>query len=140
MRKVAGVAEVNAWGGYVRQYHVVLSPEALLKFNLTMDDVFEALQKNNDNVGGGLTTASGISQMVHGIGRVELHGLGRNVCQGTDSLEPLVVAVVRPAPVRLGIVPPFVVGSLALAPTLPTPGCLEFLFFPLPAHLRSRPR
>lgn len=70
LRKVPGVAEVNAWGGDVKQYHVIISPEALLKYDLVMDDVFEALEKNNDNVGGGLITSSGISQMVHGIGRV----------------------------------------------------------------------
>jgi len=70
LRKVPGVAEVNSWGGEVRQYHVVISPVALLKFNLTLDQVFEALEKNNANVGGGLITAAGVSQMVHGIGRV----------------------------------------------------------------------
>ena len=70
LRKVSGVAEVNSWGGEVRQYHVVVSPAALLKYDLTLDDVFEALESNNDNVGGGLITSSGVSQMVHGIGRV----------------------------------------------------------------------
>ena len=70
LRKVPGVAEVNSWGGEVRQYHVVISPAALLKFDLTLDQVFEALEKNNANVGGGLITAAGVSQMVHGLGRV----------------------------------------------------------------------
>ena len=70
LRKVSGVAEVNAWGGEVKQYHVVVDPEALLKFDLTMDDVFVALERNNTNVGGGLITTGGVSQMVHGIGRV----------------------------------------------------------------------
>ncbi len=70
LRKVPGVAEVNAWGGQVRQYHVVLAPEALLKFDLTMDHVFDALERNNTNVGGGLITSGGVSQMVQGVGRV----------------------------------------------------------------------
>ncbi len=70
LRKVPGVAEVNAWGGEVKQYHVVVDPEALLKFDLTMDDVFDALERNNTNVGGGVITAGGVSEMVHGIGRV----------------------------------------------------------------------
>lgn len=70
LRKVSGVAEVNSWGGEVRQYHVVVSPSALLKFNLTLDDVYEALEANNGNVGGGVLTTSGVSQLVHGIGRV----------------------------------------------------------------------
>lgn len=70
LRKVPGVAEVNSWGGDVKQYHVVVSPDALLKFDLTLDQVSEALQQNNQNVGGGLITSGGQSQMVHGIGRV----------------------------------------------------------------------
>ena len=70
LRKVPGVAEVNSWGGDVKQYHVVVSPEALLKFDLTLDRVSEALRQNNQNVGGGLITSGGQSQMVHGIGRV----------------------------------------------------------------------
>lgn len=70
LRKVPGVAEVNAWGGEVRQYHVVVSPNALLNYDLTLDDVFESLEKNNQNVGGGVITSGGVSQMVHGIGRV----------------------------------------------------------------------
>ena len=70
LRKVPGVAEVNSWGGYEKQYHVVVSPEALLKYDLTLGDVFEALEKNNQNVGGGVLTSGGQSQLVHGLGRV----------------------------------------------------------------------
>ncbi len=68
--KVAGVAEVNSWGGYERQYHVIVSPTALVKYGVTMQDVFEALEQNNRNVGGGLVVASGQALLVHGLGRV----------------------------------------------------------------------
>lgn len=70
LRKVPGVAEVNSWGGEVRQYHVVVSPQALLKYDLTLDKLYEALRQNNDNVGGGIITSGGVSQLVHGVGRV----------------------------------------------------------------------
>jgi len=70
LRKVAGVAEVNSWGGEVKQYHVVVSPPALLKYDLTLEDVHQALRDNNDNVGGGVITSGGVAQLVHGIGRV----------------------------------------------------------------------
>jgi heavy metal efflux system protein len=70
LRKVPGVAEVNSWGGDVRQYHVVVSPEALVKYGLTLDDVFAALEANNRNVGGGVITSGGWSQLVQGVGRV----------------------------------------------------------------------
>jgi cobalt-zinc-cadmium resistance protein CzcA len=70
LRKVAGVAEINSWGGFERQYHVVVSPEAMIKYNLTLDDVFEALEQNNQNVGAGQIVSSGQSLLVHGLGRV----------------------------------------------------------------------
>jgi len=91
LRKVPGVAEVNSWGGKVRQYHVIVSPDALLKFDLTLDDVHEALEKNNDNVGGGLLTAAGVSQTVHGLGRVT----------NIEQIEAIVVASHRGSPVRI---------------------------------------
>lgn len=70
LRKVAGVAEINSWGGFERQYHVVVSPENLIHYNLTLDDVFEALEANNRTVGGGQVLSSGQSFLVHGLGRV----------------------------------------------------------------------
>ena len=70
LRKVRGVAEVNSWGGLEKQYHVVVDPELLLKFDLGLADVVEALEKNNRNVGGGRVTVSGQDLLVHGIGRV----------------------------------------------------------------------
>jgi cobalt-zinc-cadmium resistance protein CzcA len=70
LRKVPGVAEVNSWGGKVKQYHVVVSPPALLKYDLTLDDVYHALETNNANVGGGIIASGGVAQLVHGVGRV----------------------------------------------------------------------
>ncbi|MCA9250271.1 MAG: CusA/CzcA family heavy metal efflux RND transporter [Phycisphaerae bacterium] len=70
LRKVPGVAEVNSWGGNEKQFHVIVSPEALLKYDLTLDDVFETLEENNHNVGGGQVISGGESRLVHGIGRV----------------------------------------------------------------------
>jgi cobalt-zinc-cadmium resistance protein CzcA len=70
LRKVAGVAEINSWGGFERQYHIIVSPEAMIKYHLTLDDVFEAMRQNNHNVGGGQIVSSGQSFLVHGLGRV----------------------------------------------------------------------
>lgn len=70
LRKVSGVAEVNSWGGYEKQYHVVVDPDSLLKFNLSLEDVMRALRENNRNVGGGKVTISGRDLLIHGVGRV----------------------------------------------------------------------
>ncbi|MBI4661183.1 MAG: efflux RND transporter permease subunit [Verrucomicrobia bacterium] len=68
LRKVRGVAEVNSWGGFEKQYHVVVEPERLVKYRLTLEELIEALQANNQNVGGGQVVRSGESLLVHGIG------------------------------------------------------------------------
>ena len=91
LRKVPGVAEVNSWGGYEKQYHVVVAPEALLKYDLTLGDVFEALERNNQNVGGGVLTSGGQSQLVHGLGRVA------SIAQ----IENIVVSAIDGAPTRI---------------------------------------
>ncbi|MEZ4387176.1 MAG: CusA/CzcA family heavy metal efflux RND transporter [Candidatus Krumholzibacteriia bacterium] len=70
LRKVPGVAEVNSWGGKVRQFHVVVAPERLARYDLALDDVIAALEANNRNVGGGVVTVGGQASLVHGVGRV----------------------------------------------------------------------
>ena len=67
LRSVAGVAEVNTWGGESRQYHVLADPERLVKFDLTLDDVLQALAANNLNVGGGYIVQAGELHVVQGI-------------------------------------------------------------------------
>ena len=54
LKSVAGVNEINSFGGYFKQYQVVVSPEKLLKYALTVDDVYTAIGSNNENVGGNL--------------------------------------------------------------------------------------
>lgn len=67
LRSVEGVAEVNGWGGYERQFQVVVDPAKLLKHGMTLEEVAEALRANNANVGGGVVHRSGESLLVHGI-------------------------------------------------------------------------
>lgn len=68
LRKVRGVAEVNSWGGYEKQFHVIVEPELVIKYGLTFDSVFEALESNNRSVGGGQVVTSGEAMLVHGLG------------------------------------------------------------------------
>ncbi|MEI8063721.1 MAG: CusA/CzcA family heavy metal efflux RND transporter [Verrucomicrobiota bacterium] len=68
LRKVPGVAEVNSWGGYEKQYHVIVDTDRLIKHQLTFEQLIEALEANNRNVGGGQIVRSGESLLVHGIG------------------------------------------------------------------------
>ncbi len=49
---VAGVADVASWGGELKQYEIAVQPERLRSTNITIEDIFIALQKNNQNTGG----------------------------------------------------------------------------------------
>src|SRR5262249_56915213 len=52
LRTVKGVAEVNSWGGYEKQYQVRLDPDKLIKYGLTFDEVVKKVKdENNVNVG-----------------------------------------------------------------------------------------
>ena len=53
LRAVPGVVEVNIWGGEAKQFQVVVDPAKLLSFKLTLQRVFEALERNNAIAGGG---------------------------------------------------------------------------------------
>jgi cobalt-zinc-cadmium resistance protein CzcA len=89
--KVAGVAEVNSWGGFEKQFHVIVSPESLIKFGLTLADVREALERNNKNVGGGQIQRAGESLLVHGVGRVST----------VEEIENIVVAAYDGTPLHI---------------------------------------
>ncbi len=49
---VKGVAEVSSFGGNLKQYEIAVTPSRLHGYGLTIDDVFTALEKNNQNTGG----------------------------------------------------------------------------------------
>lgn len=49
---VKGVAEVSSFGGYLRQYEVAVDPGQLHANNVTITDIFNALERNNENAGG----------------------------------------------------------------------------------------
>lgn len=49
---VEGVADVSSFGGKLKQYHIKVDPKALRSYNLSISQVLEALQANNQNTGG----------------------------------------------------------------------------------------
>ena len=103
LRRVPGVNEVNSWGGETRQYEVEVNPEALQRYGLTLRDVFQRLQDNNENFGGGFIEHSGEQYTVLGLGRVRGYGeLGKIVLLAKSGTPVLLQDV---AQVRVGAVP-----------------------------------
>lgn len=81
LRTVPGVAEVNATDGSVKQYQVVVSPQAMLARSVSVDDVVAALQNNNENAGGGLLERNGERVLIRSVG----------LAQTTSDIEQIVV-------------------------------------------------
>src|SRR5262249_46790150 len=69
LRTVSGVAEINSWGGMEKQLQVRLRPEAMLEHEVTLEQVQEALRRNNQSVGGGHLEAGGARYLVRGLAR-----------------------------------------------------------------------
>ena len=56
LKGVAGVTEVNSFGGYIQQFEVLVDPDRLLKYDVSVEAVREAIRRNNANVGGSVVT------------------------------------------------------------------------------------
>lgn len=69
--KVPGVAEVNTWGGFEKQYQVVADPERMRNYAVTLPEIREVLERSNRNVGGGQVVTAGESLLIHGVGRLQ---------------------------------------------------------------------
>ena len=69
LRALPGVAEVNTWGGDERRIEVLVEPAALARYELPLDAVLDALQRDNRNVGGGNIDRAGETTLVQGVGR-----------------------------------------------------------------------
>jgi cobalt-zinc-cadmium resistance protein CzcA len=70
LRSIPGVAEINSQGGYVRQYQALVKPERLLHYGLTVNDIFEAIAKNNANASGGVLSQQSEQYLIRGVGLI----------------------------------------------------------------------
>ncbi len=92
MVQVPGVAEINTWGGFEKQVHVVVDPARLTKYGLSLDDLARILGAGNRNAGGGTMDLAGESYLLQGRGQAT----------GVADLTEMVVAQVNGSPVHLG--------------------------------------
>ncbi len=67
---IAGVVEVNTWGGYLKQYEVAIDPSRLKAMNVSIEEVFTALERNNSIVGGGYIEKSNQSFFIRSEGLI----------------------------------------------------------------------
>ncbi len=90
VRSVEGVVEVNSAGGELKTYQVTIDPNRLAAFDLGPADIFEALQRNNQNAGGGYLVHDGEQRLIRGEGLVKnLHDLRDVVVATRDDGIPI---------------------------------------------------
>ncbi|MAT59444.1 MAG: CusA/CzcA family heavy metal efflux RND transporter [Ignavibacteriae bacterium] len=68
---INGVSQVIPIGGAVKQYQILVSPEKLHAYNLSLNEVLKAAEESNENSSGGSYMDSGSEYLIRGIGRVQ---------------------------------------------------------------------
>lgn len=68
---VEGVAEINTSGGFEKQYHVQPDPKKMASFGIHFEDIGEALEKINKNVGGGYVEQTAEQFLIQGVGLIK---------------------------------------------------------------------
>jgi cobalt-zinc-cadmium resistance protein CzcA len=91
LRQVPGVAEINTWGGLTDEYLVSINPSKVQAYGITLQDVFTALQNNNENFGAGIITHESEQFIVRGLGRAN----------SIADLENITVKTVQNAPILI---------------------------------------
>jgi Cu(I)/Ag(I) efflux system membrane protein CusA/SilA len=101
LESVPGVAEVASLGGFVRQYQVLVDPNRLRSFEITLGEVMDAVRDSNEDAGGQSLELAGHEYVIRGRGYVEtLEDLRRAPLRAGPNGAPVTVADV--AEVRLG--------------------------------------
>jgi len=96
-----GVAEVNSWGGFLKQYEVALDPEKLRSYSIGVSEVFAALERNNQNTGGAYIDKKPTAYFIRSEGLLgSLGDVGQIVIRRTESGIPVLIRDV--AEVRFG--------------------------------------
>ncbi|MFD0985847.1 efflux RND transporter permease subunit [Methyloligella solikamskensis] len=101
LQTVHGVTEVLSLGGYVKQFQVVIEPQALLRYDLTIADVLDIVEANNANVGAQFIVQNSEQYVVRSIGLAE----------DIADLENIVVKTVDGTPVYLRDIAEVMIGG-----------------------------
>lgn len=101
LMSVPGVSQVLAFGGDERQFQVLVDPQKLKAFNVSLNQISEAVRSSNSNASGGYLITSDQETLVRGIGRIE----------NLDDLKQSVITSRQGTPVRLMDVAEVQIGS-----------------------------
>ena len=101
LQGIKGVAEVSTWGGKLKQYEIAVNPNTLNSLGVTITEIFDALEKNNQNTGGAYIEKDQYAYFIRGVGMAKgINDLGNVVVKNRNGSPVLVRDV---AEVREGI-------------------------------------
>jgi len=100
LQSVPGVAEVNSWGGFLKQYLILFDPGLVAQYNLSINDVVKTIQNNLGNVPGGQIERGGELTLVRGVGTVE----------SIEQARKIVIAGVEGVPITVDDIADVVIG------------------------------
>jgi cobalt-zinc-cadmium resistance protein CzcA len=110
LRQVPGVADVVCFGGFLKEIHVQVDPSRLLAHGLTLSDVTAALERSNENVGGGFMRSGDQELTIRGVGYLT----------NAQDVQAIVLASHDGTPVRVGDV------ARVVASHVPTRGSVGY--------------
>ncbi len=103
--QVPGIADITTFGGPMKQFHVLIAPDKLRKYDLTLSVVMDAIERNNQNTGGSIIERGGQGFAVRGLGAIKTEA----------DIENIVLASVNGVPVFIRNV-----ASVEIAPPPPS--------------------
>lgn len=81
LQGIKGVADVSTWGGKLKQFEIAVNPNMLNSLGVTITEIFDALEKNNQNTGGAYIEKDQYTYFIRGVG----------MAKGVKDLENVVV-------------------------------------------------
>lgn len=91
-----GLAEVSGWGGFVKQYEIALDNDKLNSLNISIPEIYEALEKNNENTGGSYIEQRSSAYFIRGLGQVKsLQDIEKIVVKNVNEIPVLIRDVAK---------------------------------------------
>jgi cobalt-zinc-cadmium resistance protein CzcA len=91
LRRLQGVTEINSFGGFVKQYHVIPDPTLLIKYGITLEEILHGLEANNSNAGGSFVERDW----------EQINVVSKGLAQGISDIENIVIKSEEGTPVYL---------------------------------------
>jgi cobalt-zinc-cadmium resistance protein CzcA len=91
LRRLGGVNEINSFGGFVKQYHVIPDPALLIKYSISLDEILKAIGSNNSNAGGSFIVRDW----------EQINVISKGLAHGISDLENIVLKAEAGTPIYL---------------------------------------